>query len=146
MAAPIIQYYLFDPGTLAETPLTLLTFQSTSGGAVKAGSNSKSYVVRIYNAKGAVAGDNIATATDVDITTKTSSGGDTGSAVVEQKWIRVNKTGETTFPNDIGGTDVLAIDSIAYDNFTPVELRATVPGNAPANTYPFLIRTSYSYT
>lgn len=146
MAAPIIQYYLFDTVGLTETPLSLLTFQSQSGGAVKAGSNSKTYSVRIYNAKGSLVGDNIATATDVDITTKTSSGGDSGSIVVEQKWIKVNRTGETVFPNDIGGTDILTIDSIAFDSFTPVELRASVPGNAPASTYPFLFRTSYSYT
>lgn len=138
--APIIQYYSLDAGdNESPTPATLAAFVSSTGGAVKAGTDSAVYKLRIYNDKAGTGG--VATAEQVDLTTVGTND------LVTEKWARVKLDTDVSFPGTgIGDPTVFSLPNISPSGNTTVHMKMAVPSDAAASTYNFLIRVSYSYT
>lgn len=146
MTAPLIQFYQLDAGS-NELPgqVTLAQFVSATNGAVKAGTQSAIYRLRVYNDKGATDGS-IVDATDLDITTVASP----TNAVTTGRWCLTSMDNGSTFDSPgsgIGDTNIKAFPGDLADGaFQDVWMKMDVPSNASASTYNFLLRVSYSYT
>jgi hypothetical protein len=138
--APIIQYYSLDAGdNEAGSPATQAAFVSATGGAVKAGTESAVYKLRIYNDKGDL--NNVATAQQVDITIVGTN------SLVTDMWCLAKLDTDPTFPlSGIGGATVKTLPDIAQGGNVTTHLKMVVPSIAPATTYNFQVRVSYSYT
>lgn len=140
-------------------------------GTIDAGTPSDDFGVLIWNNFGGTT--DLSTMTNCTITTKDSSGGNTGELVTGQ-WIqatvvsagevsRTNIGGTTTHPIQAGGNtvnedgtyspnanEILGVKNDgskgnAEGNFAEVILRADVPGNATAGNVAFLTRVAYQY-
>lgn len=130
-------------------------------GIVDAGSVSDATTFLIWNNKGGAS--DVSNMTNCTITTKDSTGGNTGD-VVTGTWIqvKVDSANETTF-SPIGGTVTKAIKAAgAIDgviegklndgtvansalNFAKVTLQASIPQTATAGNFDFITRVSYQY-
>lgn len=154
MAAPIVSWY--EGNNSAE-------ITNWAIGVVDAGSVSTEKQMLIWNNRGGSSA--VSNMTNCTITTKDSSGGDTGELVLNT-WIevQVNSMGEVDF-TPIGGTTTKVIEASGVtagvgeilgtindgtvanspDNFADVTLRANVPSNATAGNISFLTRVSYQY-
>lgn len=151
MPAPIVSWY--DASN---------TTQQTSWdiGTVDAGSVSADTQFLIWNNRGGAS--DVSDMTNCTITTKDSSGGDTGELVTDT-WIevQVDELGEQTF-TPIGGTTTKeigngitagTISGVANDgtlanadaNYCLLTVHANVPATATAGNYNFLLRVSYQY-
>lgn len=151
MAAPIVSWY--DASN---------TTQQTSWdiGTVDAGSVSADAQFLIWNNRGGTT--DVSDMTNCTITTKDSSGGDTGE-LVTGKWVevKVDELGESSF-TPIGGTTTHPIGNgitagtiagTANDgtlenadaNNCLLTVHANVPATATAGNYQFLLRVSYQY-
>lgn len=155
MAAPIVSWYTADNAT----PVPKWDI-----GTVDAGAQSTGFGVIIWNNRGNAV-DDVSDMTSATITTKDSSGGNTGE-LVTGTWIeaKVVSLGETAY-TAMGGTstrDLKAEGSTiptgtikgtkndgtkvnSLDNFVEVVLRANVPPAATAGLVSFLTRVSYQY-
>ena len=141
-------------------------------GTIDAGSSSPALGVLIWNNRGN-ANNDFSTMTNCTITTKDSSGGDSGELVLNT-WIqvRVDSMGESSFTS-IGGTATKVIQAggntvnskgtfspgnkeilgVINDgsvgnskgNYTQVTLQASVPATATAGNVNFLTRVAYQY-
>lgn len=156
MPAPIVSWYTQD-NTSQVTQWDI--------GTVDAGSVSAPFSVLIWNNRGGSAA--VSDMTNCTITTKDSSGGNTGE-LVTNTWIevRVDSLSESNF-TPVGGTvtkDIRgkaaanpagvikgsandgAIATVASQgNFSELTLRANVPPTATAGLVNFLTRVSYQY-
>jgi hypothetical protein len=155
MPAPIVSWYNTD-NTVQVTQWDI--------GTVDAGSVSEpAFGVLIWNNRGGEA--DVSDMTSTTITTKDSSGGNSGE-LVENVWIeaKVNSLAEATF-SPMGGLTTRALKADdsnvasgvikgtandgtkenARGNFSDVSLRANVPPTATAGLVNFLTRVSYQY-
>jgi len=151
MAAPIISWY-------DETNSNQVT--SWNIDRVDAGNVSEDTTFLIWNNKGGT--EAVADMTECGITTKDSSGGNTGD-IITKKWIevKVDSLNESTF-TPIGGTTIKTIGAAgtegvisggvndgttsATQNFAKLTLHANVPSSALSGNVSFLTRVVYKYT
>lgn len=151
MPAPIVSWWN-DDNTVQQT--------SWDTGVVDAGSVGPDTIFLVWNNRGG--STNVSHMTNCVITTKDTTGGNTGDVVIE-KWVevRVDKLSETVF-TAIGGTTTKIIgngvtaqqiDGTANDgtkansnvNYTRFTLHWAVPGTATAGQRQWLTRVSYQY-
>lgn len=151
MPAPIVSWY-DSTNTTQQT--------SWNAGTVDAGTTGPDTQFLVWNNRGGATA--VSDMTSCVITTKDTSGGNTGDVVVE-KWVevRVDKLSETTF-TPIGGTTTKAIGNgvtaqtiagAANDgtvansnaNYTSLTLHLKVPATATAGSRNWLTRVSYQY-
>lgn len=156
MPAPIVSWYTQD-NTSQVTQWDI--------GTVDAGSVSATFSVLIWNNRGGSTA--VSDMTNCTITTKDSSGGNTGE-LVTNTWIevRVDSLSETNF-TPVGGTvtkdirgkvatnpagvikgsanDGAIATAASQGNFAEATLRANVPPTATAGLVNFLTRVSYQY-
>jgi hypothetical protein len=153
MTAPIVSWY-------DSTNTNQVTQWSI--GVVDAGSVSPDFTVLIWNNRGGASA--VSDMQNCTITTKDSTGGNTGELVTNE-WIeaKVVSMNETTY-TPVGGTNTKAIQSStsgagtisgaindgtitnAKANFAQVTLHANVPSNASAGTVSFKTRVAYQFT
>lgn len=150
MAAPVVSWY----NELNDTQET-----SWDLGVVDAGSTSPDKKFLIWNNRGGTA--NVSDMTNCTITTKDTSGGDTGD-LVTGTWIEVlcDSKGDTAF-TPVGGTTTHPIGANgtqtisgatndgstanSVNNFAEITVHANVPLLATAGTVDFVLRVSYQY-
>jgi hypothetical protein len=155
MAAPIVTW--FNQANTAQ-------LNSWTIGTVDAGTTSADLQLLIWNNRGGASA--VSDMTSCTITTKDSSGGDTGE-LVTNTWIQAKcvSTGDATF-TPIGGSNNTksikasgagisagvisgAVNDGTYNNaknnFSEMVLHATVPLNASAGTQNFYVRVAYQY-
>lgn len=162
MAAPIVSWRSEDN---SEEVL------SWEVGTVDAGTPSDDFTVLVWNNyNGAL---DVSAMTDCTITTKDTSGGNTGD-IIKGQWVKVwlpdaNETvptavgGAVTHPIKATGNTVNSDGTFAADvgqilgvkndgdmlnskaNYCKLKLRLDVPGIATAGNVPFLVRVSYRY-
>ncbi|MVP00796.1 hypothetical protein [Paenibacillus lutrae] len=151
MALPAVQWFNASNTTQVST---------WDIGTVDAGSVSSDTVFYIWNNRGGSAA--ISDMINCTITTKDSSGGNTGE-IITNKWIKVkvDSMNETTY-TPIGGTDTKVIQagasagagtikgtandgtvSNSVANYAKVSLHANVPTTATAGNFSFLTRVFY---
>jgi len=131
-----------------------------NAGTVDAGSTSADTSLLVWNNRGGATA--VSDMTNTTITTKDTSGGDTGSVVTE-KWVevRVDELGESVFTpiggittHPIGnGITAQQIDGSVNDgtlansdaNYCLLTVHWAVPVTATAGTYNWLLRVAYQY-
>lgn len=151
MPAPVVSWY-DSANAVQQTEWAL--------GTLDAGSTSADTQFLIWNNRGGVSA--VSDMTGCAITTKDTSGGDTGD-VVTGTWtqVRVDKLGEGVFTpvggatTHVVGNGVTAqtIAGAANDgtvansnpNYTSVTLHLAIPANAAAGARSWLVRVQYSY-
>lgn len=153
MPAPIVSWYSGDNS---------IQITQWDIGTVDAGQSSQAKEILIWNNRGGTS--DVSDMTSTTITTKDSSGGNTGE-LVTNTWIecKVVSKNETDF-SKIGGTVTRSLKAedpsvadgtikggandgslTATANYCRIMLRATVPPTATAGLVSFLTRVSYQY-